>query len=142
MPPPSSGFIRPADSTLLYHVAALIANVAGPGSARALIVLLDCNPGDACSIVVVSNADVAGIQPGRILIDDLFADSAGIDLAPVARARVAVARVESIYAINGAAPNLVSALALYQSWIYVPHLHDCRLQRSGFARLKPRGSQV
>lgn len=95
---PSSWF-----DAVVPRLAALIANVAGPGSARALIVLLYCDPGDTCRIVVVRNADVAGIQPGRILVDDLFADSAGIDLAPLARARVAVARIESIYAINGTA---------------------------------------
>ena len=95
---PSSWF-----DAVVPRLAALIANIAGPGSTRALIVLLDCDPGDACRIVVIRNADVAGIQPGRILVDDLFADSAGIDLAPLARARVAVARIESIYAINGTA---------------------------------------
>lgn len=68
--------------TIVPSLAALIANVAGPGSTWAFIVLLDRDPGDACRIIVVRYADVACIQPRRVLIDDLFADSAGVNFAP------------------------------------------------------------
>lgn len=61
--------------TVIPRLAALIANVTGPGSARGVIKLLNRDPGDASRIVVVGDADVAGYFSGGALVDGLLADA-------------------------------------------------------------------
>lgn len=70
--------------TVVPRLAALVANITGPGSTRGCIKLLNRDPGDACRVVVVGDADVAGYFSGRGLVDSLFADSPGVDLTAFA----------------------------------------------------------
>lgn len=70
--------------TIVPRLAALVADIAGPGSARGVIKLLNRDPGDARRVVVVGDANVAGYLSGGGLVDGLFADSTGVDLASFA----------------------------------------------------------
>ena len=65
--------------------------------------MLDGDPGDAGSVVVVGDADVAAAAARDGLVDGLCAGAAALDAAAVGLAGVAVALVEGVDFVYGAA---------------------------------------
>lgn len=84
-------------------LAAAVTDVTGPDAALGLVVLLDGDPGDAGSVVVVGDADVAAAAARDGLVDGLCAGAAALDAAAVGLAGVAVALVEGVDFVYGAA---------------------------------------
>jgi hypothetical protein len=85
------------------RLAAAVADVTGPDAAFGAIVLLDGDPGDAGCVVVVGDADVAAAAAWDGLVDGFFAGAAACDAAAVGLAGVAVALVEGVNFVDGAA---------------------------------------
>lgn len=97
---PSLFHATSALNAVVPSLAAVVSNVASPGSTRGVVILLHGDPSDARRIVVVGEAEVARDPPWNDRVDGLSADTAGVDFAAIGFADVNVVGVEGVNSID------------------------------------------
>jgi hypothetical protein len=117
-------------NTIVPSLATHVSDIAGPRSSTFGVVgLLDGDPRDAGRVVVIGDADVPGSHAVCRLFDDLLADATGADFAAFALAHVAIAGVEGVDVVDGAA--LGSGLRELDYEMKLRNLQDYQRRRSG-----------
>ena len=97
------------------RLAAVVPDVASPGSTRGFVELLNCNPGNASCVIVIGDTDVLSSHTRVGLIYGLLTNATGVDFTAVGLAKVAVPRVKGVDTVDGAALEEMSMPILPRS---------------------------